>query len=94
MWRGTPPNEHTAAWGAHACGAEFHHNDDRGGDDGGDDGGNVGDDGDDGGGDGGEGGDGCGNGGDDNDGGDGESVLISEHTLHIYMSHIYMAHCR
>ena len=43
MWRGTPPNEHTAAWGAHACGAEFHHNDDRGaddrgdGDDGGDD---------------------------------------------------------
>ena len=33
MWRGTPPNEHTAAWGAHACGAEFHHNDDRGGDD-------------------------------------------------------------
>ena len=59
MWRGASPNEHTAAWGAHACGAEFHHNDDRGGDDDGD----------------------------DDDGGDGESIVISEHTLH-------MAHCR
>ena len=59
MWRGTPPNEHTAAWGAHACGAEFHHNDDRGDGDGDDDG----------------------------DCGDWESVVISEHTLH-------MAHCR
>ena len=74
MWRGTPPNEHTAAWGAHACGAEFHHNDDRGGDDRGD--------GDDGGDDRGD-----GDGDDDGDCGDWESVVISEHTLH-------MAHCR
>ena len=74
MWRGTPPNEHTAAWGAHACGAEFHHNDDRGGGDrgDGDDGGDDGDDGGDGGGD-------SGDGGDDDDGGDGESILISEY---------------
>ena len=70
MWRGTSPNEHTAAWGAHACGAEFHHNDDRGDGDDGDDGSDGGDD---------SGGD-CG---DDDDGGDGESVLISEHTLHM-----------
>ena len=47
MWRGTPPNEHTAAWGAHACGAEFHHNDDRGGDDGDDGDGGCGNGGDD-----------------------------------------------